>query len=42
MKMNIKESKFYEKINNKVKCSLCEHRCIIEENKYGLSDLLSP
>ncbi|NHV45270.1 MAG: radical SAM protein [Candidatus Verstraetearchaeota archaeon] len=34
--MNIKESKFYEKINNKVKCSLCEHRCIIEENEYGL------
>jgi pyruvate formate lyase activating enzyme len=34
--MNIKESKFYEKLNNKVKCSLCEHRCIIEENKYGL------
>jgi len=36
VKMNIKESKFYEKINNKVKCSLCEHRCIIEENEYGL------
>ncbi|MDH5807184.1 MAG: radical SAM protein [Candidatus Methanomethylicaceae archaeon] len=34
--MKFKESKFYEKLNNKVKCKLCEHKCIIDINEYGL------
>ncbi|MCX8169642.1 MAG: radical SAM protein [Candidatus Methanomethyliaceae archaeon] len=34
--MKFKESKFYERINEKVRCKLCEHRCIINNEEFGL------
>jgi pyruvate formate lyase activating enzyme len=36
----MKEAMFYEKLeNNKVKCNLCYHRCIIPEGKKGVCEV---
>lgn len=33
----IKEAMFYQKLDeNKVRCNLCNHRCVIPEGKRGL------
>ncbi len=32
----MKEALFYEKINKKVRCHLCNHHCIIKEGKRGI------
>ena len=33
---NMKEALFYENINGKVRCHLCNHHCIIKEGKRGI------
>ncbi len=32
----MKEAKFYKNIDNKIQCQLCNHYCIIKDNKVGI------
>lgn len=34
--MTIKEAMFYENLNGKVRCRLCNHQCVIKEGKRGI------
>lgn len=36
MKFLLQDGLFFEKYNDKVKCHLCPHNCLIPEGKYGL------
>ncbi len=37
LKNNMKEAMFYEKLeNNRIRCKLCRHRCIIQPNSFGI------
>jgi len=33
---NMKEAMFYESLNGRVKCRLCNHKCLIKEGKRGI------
>ncbi|MGC9123616.1 MAG: AmmeMemoRadiSam system radical SAM enzyme [Thermoplasmata archaeon] len=35
----MREAMYYEKLNGKVRCLLCPHRCIIDNGKYGICNV---